>query len=85
MNDSTTIRTAVRSLLMRQVDAVDNFIAYVVEQIGCTEEEAAGVFNLYRKERLVKVDSYMGTWHIKHGALLDADVLRRAVTQAVRR
>lgn len=65
--DNTTIRDGARALLGRGEHAIQSFVAYVMEQTACTEAEATKVWTLYRKERLIKVDSYMGTWHIKHG------------------
>jgi hypothetical protein len=77
--DATAIRKGTRELLNRADAASTSFIEYVQEQTGCTPAEATRVLNLYRKEKLLKVDAYMGTWHIKHGAFLDLDTLRRAI------
>jgi hypothetical protein len=77
--DATAIRQGARSLLNRAAAAQQNFVEWVMEQTGCTEAEAEKVLRIYKKERLMKIDSYMGTWHIKHGAFLDVDVLRRAI------
>jgi hypothetical protein len=77
-----TIAAGVRGLMQRQESARASFMVYVQERTGCTEGEAAAVFDLYRRERLVKVDGYMGTWTVRHGVWLDDGVMRRAVELA---
>lgn len=68
------------ALATRQVNAIHSFCQYVQEQTGCTEEQATHVYDVFRKERVLKIDPVNGTWNVKHGAFLDLDVLKRAIT-----
>lgn len=71
-----------RNLAQREASAAAGFTAYVVDSIGCTEDEARRVLGLYLAERLVVLGVNDGQWRVKHGALLDRPVLRRAVKLA---
>jgi hypothetical protein len=56
----------------------DAFIAQIAKNGGISAADAACVFALYKKMRLVKETAHDGT-SIKHGAFLDRAVIRRAV------
>jgi hypothetical protein len=43
-----------------------------------TQDQAAQVFDLYRKEKIVKFNAHDG-YSVTHGAFLDRDVITRAV------
>lgn len=52
------------------------------ERIGCTEQEAAEVLAVLKQCKLVTRDVSMSNYRAKHGAVWDADVLRRALVEA---
>lgn len=68
-------------LAARQEAAINAFLRYVVEQIGCTDEEAGRVYDAFKAAKVLKIDAVNGTWHIKHGAFLEHDVLRHAAAE----
>lgn len=59
-------------------NAEDRFAEYAQTTIGCSREDAFKIAAYYRKLRLIKFDAVSGDFHVKHGAFLDAEVLRRA-------
>lgn len=64
----------------RLVGADLNFIESVMDR-GFTRAEALHIFRVYKKLRAIRLDGVGGRWSVKHGALWDADVLRRALEQ----
>jgi hypothetical protein len=72
-----TMQQAMRDTLIRQNNAVESFLRFLVDE-GFTTEEALKIKAVYQKERLIKFGANDGQWHIKHGAFLEPDVLRRA-------
>jgi hypothetical protein len=72
--DSKAIRTGVRFVLERQDRAVQDFIAQIAA--AAPGVDAVKVFNFYKKIRAIKYDGMRYT--VKHGALWDEEVLRRA-------
>lgn len=63
----------------RIVQAQGDFLETLMSLSGCTMADAEKVFALYRKEQLIKLDAVHGRYSVTHGALLDADVIRRAI------
>ncbi len=53
------------------------FIACIAARANLSDIQAAAVFDIYVKERIVKCNPYQG-FSVTHGAFLDYDVLRRA-------
>jgi len=68
-----------KDIAQRIVNAETSFIACMEDGYGLTEDEALRVFNLYMKERIIKVDAVMGSWTVKHGAFLDKETIQKAV------
>ena len=68
-----------RDIAQRIVNAENSFIACMEDDYDLTEDQALAVFNLYKKEKILKVDSVMGSWSVKHGAFLDKSTIQNAV------
>lgn len=68
-----------KDIAQRIVNAETSFIACMEDEYGLTEDEALRVFNLYMKERIIKIDAVMGSWTVKHGAFLDKETIRKAL------
>lgn len=62
----------------REQIAVDRFVAYAIEHAGLDRAGALRSFEAYRKAKVLKLDRVTGAFQVKHGALLDAEVLRNA-------
>lgn len=63
----------------RIINAENAFIETIMNIAGCNKAEAKKVMRLYLKERLAKCDAVIGRITVKHGAYLEADVIRRAI------
>lgn len=68
-----------QDIAQRMVNAENGFIESVMNCGKCSKEDAEKVFNLYRKEKLVKLHAGIGRYTVTHGALLDYDVIQRAI------
>jgi hypothetical protein len=79
------MRKAFQDIAQRLVNAEENFIASLMEFGGITRAEATRVFDLYRREKLIKRDAVGGVYNVKHGAFLDRDVIRRALAESTSR
>jgi len=66
-------------IAQRIVNAENSFIACMEDDYNLTEDQALAVFNLYKKEKILKVDAVMGSWSVKHGAFLDEQTIKNAV------
>ena len=73
------IAPGLKGLAQRQVDAANKFIEYCQEHAKLGRDDAKKVLAYYLKHKLMKLDSVTGDFKVKHGAYLDADVLKRAV------
>lgn len=71
-----------RDMAQRLVNAENSFIECVRRDTGFTQEQAETVMAFYVKHKLMKLDAVDGQFYVKHGAFLDADVLKRALKQA---
>lgn len=66
-------------IAQRIVQAQADFVETLMSLSGCSKADAEKVFALYRQEQLIKLDAVHGRYSVKHGALLDTDVIRRAI------
>lgn len=66
-----------RAMAQRMVNAEEKFVADIMALGGLSSEQAETVLAAYRKAKVVKMDAVGGTLTVRHGALLDRDVLRR--------
>lgn len=72
------ILPGLKAVASRIVAAEENFIATLIDIGGIDRVAAERVLAYYRKNKLVKLDSVGGRMTVKHGALLDADIIRKA-------
>jgi hypothetical protein len=78
------ISGSTRALAQRLVRAETAFLAMCKERAGLSDAEAKIVLRFYLKKKLMKLDAIMGTYHVKHGALLDISTLKAAAEQGVK-
>jgi len=76
------MRKAFHDIAQRLAHAETNFIDTLMEFGGITRAEATRVFDLYRREKLIKRDAAGGVYNVTHGAFLDRDVIRRALAES---
>ncbi|MCA8306713.1 hypothetical protein [Burkholderia seminalis] len=60
------------------MNATQKFIQFVMDK-GFTKAEAEAILAVYKKARVIKFDKFAPVFEVKHGAFLDADVLRNAL------
>lgn len=68
-----------KAMASAQIRARNSFIEMVTKTIGCSDDEGAAIFALYIKKKFMKTDAIIGSYHVKHGAFLDDDVLKAAL------
>lgn len=71
-----------KAMATRADNAERQFIECLCEAGEITETEARKVADLYFKNKLAKIDYGIGHVNVKHGALYDKDVIRRALDMA---
>lgn len=59
-----------------------NFTKALARIAGISEDDAFKVLTLYRKNKLVKLDTCNQTYRVTHGGFLDANAIRRALAMA---
>jgi hypothetical protein len=67
----------VKELYHRRERALVSFSETLRVFCDLSAETAENLARFYRAEKIIKYDGYR--WSVKHGAYLDADVIRRAV------
>ncbi len=72
----------LEEMFQRIENAHQAFIEVLQNAGGISRADAVKVKDFYLKHRLAKTDTGIGRISVKHGAYLDADVIRRAVDQA---
>ena len=63
------------------LDAEAHFRNIVVETIGCTDDEAEAIRQLYVKNKLMRADHIARRYNVNHGAFLEPDALRNALSR----
>ena len=71
MTTTYEIIPGTRDLGQRLADCEANFVARVVELLGCTTDEGYKVLRTYIKAKAVKRDLTNRTYNVKHGAFWD--------------
>jgi hypothetical protein len=66
-------------VIQRIENARQRFLDYLVEDRGFTHGEAAHILAVYKQLKLIKLCTD-GQFQVKHGKVLDLDVLQRAST-----
>lgn len=61
------------------MNATQKFIQFVMGK-GFTKEEAEKILSVYKRVHVIKFDKFHPQFEVKHGAFLDADVLRNALS-----
>ena len=72
----------LKEIAARQVRAHADFVTTLMSCGGIAKQDAEKVLSLYKKMKLIKEDVCMGVIRVKHGALLDRDVINRALADA---
>lgn len=72
------IATGARGMAQRGENARESFLTYAEKHAGLTRAEAERALATYQKLRLIRLDHVTGDFHVKHGAYLDREPLRRA-------
>ena len=72
------MRTELAPIFTRIETGIEAFIAYAIEHAALTRPQALVALAAYRKARVIKIDSAIGSYRVTHGAFLDAVTLRRA-------
>lgn len=72
------IEPGLRDVAQRIVNAQNRFIDYAMEHGRLSRGQAETALAAFRKARVIKFDAVNGSFHVKHGAFLEPDVLRRA-------
>jgi len=69
-----------KQIAIRQVNAQNKFTQSVQEQFGFTQDQAIIIWNVYRKLKLVKVDSIGGQYILTDGRFWDREVMTNALS-----
>lgn len=70
------------ALNARGARALDEFADSLAGIAGISLADARKVSAFYRRHKIAKVDFGIGRVQVKHGAYLEADVIRRALATA---
>jgi hypothetical protein len=73
------MRKSFENMAHRIVTAENDFAATLVSIAGITAEDAFKVLAIYRKAKVLKNDYAVSRISVKHGALLDREVILRAL------
>ena len=60
--------------------AKTNFDEIIMNITGCKRKTAIKVTGYYLKHKIAKLDPVVGKINVKHGAFLDEDTLRNAIS-----
>lgn len=74
----------LRDIARRMVDAEIEFVNTLMEFGKIGRADAEHVFRFYVREKLVKLDVWMGRYSVKHGMYLDSEVIGRCVGATIR-
>lgn len=69
----------MQDMAQRIENARTAFLSSLMEQFQYTEEQAATIFTVYKKNKIIKLDPIMGRYTLTHGAFWDKPVLDRAL------
>lgn len=76
------METGFKNVASRMVNAETNFMEILMLAGEISKPDAKKVLDVYRKLKLVKMDSVMGSISVKHGAFLDKSVITDALKQS---
>ncbi len=75
---ASSISKGARGLAERGEHARERFLVYAEKHGGLSRAEAERALAIYQKNRVIRLDRVTGAFHVKHGAFLDRETLRRA-------
>jgi hypothetical protein len=64
-----------KDIVRRQFEAQDNFIEILQNIADISKDQAVGVFDFMLRHKMVKLDTWMGRYSVKHGGMLDKDFI----------
>ena len=70
----------MKDVAQRIINAETGFINDITDQFGFTHTEAMHIFDVYRKERIIKLQAGIGRYTLSHGAFWDKAVMERALS-----
>lgn len=73
------MRTEVKDCATRLENAKTRFFECCAAN-GFSNQEAEKILSVYKKARVIKLSINDGAFHIKHGAFMEADVMRNALS-----
>jgi hypothetical protein len=73
------MQQSFKNMATRMVNAENDFVSLLVDCAGITTDEAFKVLAVYRKVKVIKNDYAVNRISVKHGALLDREVILRAL------
>lgn len=79
---SETTEQGFKAMAARQERAGEKFIETVMENHGLAREDALAVLGYYQRKKLVRLDPVDGQFYLKHGGLLDKEVIDDAAVLA---
>ena len=68
-----------KEIAQRIAHAEESFISDIIEQFGFNKSEAVKIYNVYLKEKIIKVDPIGGRVLLQHGAFWEKEVMQRAL------
>jgi hypothetical protein len=71
-----------KEIVNRFVQAYEDFLDTLQNCGDVSREDAVKVFAVYKDNKVIKLDTWMGRYSVKHGAFLDKDVIANAVNIA---
>ena len=57
----------------------DRFINHAMNQFGFTKAEAATIYTVFLREKVMKIDKHTGDFKLVHGAFWDKYPMNRAL------
>jgi hypothetical protein len=78
----TASSAALSAMVRRGESARQRFLDYASEHGGLTRGEAERVLEAYLDNRVIRLDHATGQFHVRHGALLDPETLRRMAEES---
>ena len=71
------MKDSISAMVQRMANAQTEFLNSLMEQ-GFDIETSRRIFELYRREKFIKLDAAIGRYKLVHGIYWDKDVLMRA-------
>lgn len=68
-----------KQVAQRMVNAENLFIENIMNIAEVNKNDAEKVFQVYRKERIIKLDAVMGVYKIIHGEFYEIQIIKNAI------